>query len=158
MNSVTLLQVFLSLLKLILICSRLYSFIFLYLTTDTNFDSMYHGIVYIYWRCKYKMWYVYLYLSNWFFWSMELTYLLSNFAFSSLQESLQLSHLSNWIHHYWSYLFSCFQLLAFKRERGRERGGEREGEREKEAAAPNWNFCFIPNLHNLFLAKGIVRA
>ena len=28
---------------------------------------------------------------------MELTYRLSNFAFSSLQESLQLSHLSNWI-------------------------------------------------------------
>ena len=79
-------------------CSRLHSFIFLYLTTDTNFDSMYHGIMYIYWRCKYKMWYEYLYLSNWFFWSMELTYRLSNFAFSSLQESLQLSHLANWIH------------------------------------------------------------
>lgn len=153
MNSVTLLQVFLSLLKLILICSRLYSFIFLYLTTDTNFDSMYHGIVYIYWRCKYKMWYEYLYLSNWFFWSMELTYRLSNFAFSSLQESLQLSHLSNWIHHFWSSLFSCFQLLAFKRERGRERGGERE-----RGCSSKLELCFIPNLHNLFLAKGIVRA
>ena len=53
-----------------------------------------------------------------------------------------------------------------ERERGGERErerGEREGERErggkeKGAAALNWNFCFIPNLNNLFLAKGIVRA
>ena len=47
-----------------------------------------------------------------------------------------------------------------KRERGGERKGrERErGGKEKGAAALNWNFCFIPNLHNLFLAKGIVRA
>ena len=50
---------------------------------------------------------------------------------------------------FFMFLAPCIQ----KREGERERGGK-----EKEAAALNWNFCFIPNLHNLFLAKGIVRA
>ena len=40
----------------------------------------------------------------------------------------------------------------------RERGERESGGKEKEATALNWNFCFIPNLHNLFLAKGIVRV
>ena len=50
---------------------------------------------------------------------------------------------------FFMFLAACIQ----KREGERERGGK-----EKEAAALNWNFCFIPNLHNLFLAKGIVKA
>lgn len=50
---------------------------------------------------------------------------------------------------FFMFLAACIQ----KREGERERGGK-----EKEATALNWNFCFIPNLHNLFLAKGIVRA
>ena len=50
---------------------------------------------------------------------------------------------------FFMFLAPCIQ----KREGERERGGK-----EKEAAALTWNFCFIPNLHYLFLAKGIVRA
>ena len=50
---------------------------------------------------------------------------------------------------FFMFLAACIQ----KREGERERGGK-----EKEATALNWNFCFIPNLHNLFLAKGIVKA
>ena len=76
---------------------------------------------------------------------------------------------------FFMFLAPCIQKREGETEGERERGGEREGEtereregekergrerggKEKEATALNWNFCFIPNLHNLFLAKGIVRA